>query len=204
MIEPGRFRLQMLDARSSDQVALTARSFAELHGAAAVVNGSFFLQDRTPLGLVVADGVQLNPLRKADWGVFYVSDGRARLVHTRDYDPQTDVEQAIQAGPRLVVEGQPLELKPQVARRTFLGIDEAGRIYLGATVDGAAHLGRLAEVLSLPPARGGLGLSYALNLDGGPSTQLYAERGDLHLDIRGQAVPIAVAVFPRDGEGGGL
>ena len=198
-IDPELLSLRVLDARATGEKALTARGFADRFGAVAVVNGGFFDEHYRPLGLLVCDGVERNPLRRADWGVFFLVGKRPRVVHTRDYEPGAAVEQAIQAGPRLVVDGRPLALKPQTARRSMVGIDATGRVYLAVSIAGAPLLSDLAELLARGTDDGGLGLSYALNLDGGPSTQLFASLRDFTVDEPGGwAVPSAIGVFPRE------
>lgn len=195
-VDPRKLRLRMLDARKLGHEAMTAREFCAETGALAAVNGGFFLKDLTPLGLLVCDGKEVNPLRKVDWGVFSLASGRARIVHTRDYVTTEPVDQAIQSGPRLVVGGAPVKLKPQTARRTALGIDAEGLVYVMATREGIALADDLATLLSLPASKGGLGLTDALNLDGGPSTQLYARVGEVVIEIPGlSSVPTAVGVF---------
>jgi len=173
-------------------------TLARQHSASLAVNGGFFLDDFTPLGLLVSEGRELNPLRRADWGVFFVRDGVARIVHRRDFVPDETIEFAVQSGPRLVVDGAPLTFKPQVARRTALGIDGAGRVFLLVT-EGAMLLAELADFLRRPVAEGGLACQFALNLDGGSSSQLHFTHGDRRITVSGAArVANAIGVFPRE------
>jgi len=163
-----------------------------------VVNGGFFLPDRSPLGLVISDGVKLNPLRRADWGVFYIARGRPHIVHTRDFKESDAISQAIQSGPRLVADGRPFKLKRQTARRTAIAIDAAGRILLVFTLVGSPLASDLAEILRRQEPEGA-GARFALNLDGGPSSQAYVETGGMHLRLDGGwPVPTAVALALRE------
>lgn len=166
-------------------------------GALLAVNGGFFLEDFSPLGLLVSQGRELNPLRRVDWGVFYVADREARIVHRRDWRRPAGLEFAVEAGPRLVVEGRVLTLKPQRARRTALGITEAGDVLIVAT-EGRILTAEFAELLARPESAGGLGCRDALNLDGGSSTQLWFEHAGRRIEIEPLAnVANAVALFPR-------
>jgi hypothetical protein len=65
-------------------------------------------------------------------------------------------------------------------------------------VTGAVEASDLARFLAAAVAGGGLGCTDALNLDGGPSTQLSARAGEFSLDVGGGwPVPNAVAFLPR-------
>ena|SRR5450432_18534 len=158
----------------------TAAALRRRVGALAVVNGGFFDERRAPLGLRVADGKTRAPLRKAsDWGVLCLDAQRARIVHTRELPADAHARGAIQVGPRLVVDGAPLALKPQRARRTAVALDRAGRHLTLVIVDSPIDANDLAARLAAA------GFDTALALDGGPSTQLALEIGDTHVDLPG-------------------
>jgi uncharacterized protein YigE (DUF2233 family) len=162
----------------------------------AVVNGGFFDTDGRTLGLRISRGKQISPLRSADWGVFYVSPKGARIVHTRDWAGwskrvKARVREAVQCGPRLVVAGRVLQLKPQWARRTGLGIMRDGRIVLAVTEDEMSFAGWAA----LWARRDGLNCIDALNLDGGGSTQMSVRAAKAFYDVSGAwPVPDVVAL----------
>jgi uncharacterized protein YigE (DUF2233 family) len=100
----------------------------------------------------------------------------------------------VQGTPRLVVGGRVEHLKEQVARRTAVCTD-GKRLTLVVTT--ALEFNAFAQFLAAPLESGGAGCSDALNLDGGPSTQLAARLGDLKLDEPGQPVPNALALIPK-------
>ncbi len=183
--------LRVLDARDYDRTAMTAAEFVEKTGAAAVLNGPFFDVDGSPMGLLVVDGKERQKLRRADWGVFYVDGAGAHIVHTRDFGGGSGTRQAFQVGPRLVVDGEVLGLKPQSARRTAVCTKSSGKVLaLVSSVSVPAE--ELAKYLA------GQGCVNALNLDGGPSSQLFVDSGELQVDVPGgTGVPIALAVFPK-------
>lgn len=194
---PERYELRIL---SAGEDGADVASLARGTGALLAVNGGFFLPGFKPLGLLVSQGRQLNPLRRADWGVFYVANREAGLVHRRDWKTPRGLEFAIEAGPRLVVGGRVLKLKEQVARRTALGITGDGRVVVVVT-ESPVLTATLAELLALPESKGGLGCREALNLDGGSSTQLYFADGERRVSISGRGhVANAVAVYPRDSD----
>jgi hypothetical protein len=161
--------------------------------AVAAVNGGFFDERGRSLGLRVAGGNTLIKLRpRVDWGVLLVRAGRAAIVHSREFHPDPAVEQAIQVGPRLVTGGQALRVKPQWARRTAVALDREGRWLTLVTADAPADAQRLADTLAR------LGFDTALMLDGGPSTQLAVELGEVKLWVPGgYGVPDALVVRRR-------
>lgn len=190
-VEPSHLRV--LDARDYGASALTAEQFLRKTGADAVVNASFFDVDGTPMGLLVVDGEQRTGLRPVDWGVFSIDPaGVAAIEHTDAFDPARDVRQAVQSGPRLVVDSQPLALKKQKARRTAICTLKDGRAAV-VVVDDSVLASELAEWFARQ------GCTDALNLDGGPSTQLYLERAGVVVDVPGGTpVPVALGVFAVD------
>lgn len=191
-LEPRILLAKDLGTRAAHVSALAAQRRAVL-----AINGGFFTPTFQSLGLLVDRRRVLNPLRRADWGVLYVKSGSAALVHTKQFRKTMAVDFAIQAGPRLVVNGAPLKLKEQWAHRTAIGIADPHHLVVVATR--AAILTRtLAETFAKSEADGGFGCRFALNLDGGSSTQLYLNTAKLRLNLRGLArVANAVAFIPR-------
>jgi uncharacterized protein YigE (DUF2233 family) len=185
-VDPGRVHVEMGSAKTAEEW----RRFA--HGIAAI-NGGFFDEKNHSLGLRKSAGTKLSPLRHADWGVFFIQNGRAQILHTRDFPPvnSTDITEAIQCGPRLVVDGHPTDLKNQWARRTGIGIDARGKVLI-AVCDSEVPLRDWAEFWA---ASGGLHCRQALNLDGGGSTQISLKSGKANLDIAGMwPVPDALVI----------
>ena len=170
----------------------TAALLRRERSAAAAINGGFFDEDRRSLGLRIADGKTVVPLRRGvDWGVLVLRPGRAAVVHSRDFKPDARIEGAIQVGPRLIAAGRPLKLKPQVARRSAVAVDRHGRT-LTLVVAGPIEANRLADLLVR------LGFYSALMLDGGASTQISVAAGPFTLDVSGAyGVPDALVMRGR-------
>jgi len=134
---------------------------------------------------------------------------RARIIHTREYPRAavatpppaagapavalpSPIDGAIQVGPRLLVGGQPLKLRPQTARRTAVAVDRDGRTLTLVVADNPVDAGELATAL------GALGFEAAMMFDGGPSTQLSLALGDAHVEVPGvYPVPDLLAIFTR-------
>ena len=87
------------------------------------------------------------------------------------------------------------QLKPQIAERTAVCAE--GNVVV-LVVSTKAEATAFARFLADPPDEGGLGCWDALNLDGGPSTQLVVKLPALALSLPGGwGVPNALAVAPR-------
>ena len=187
-----KYQAEVVVGPGAPPSAETAAALRRRRGAIAAVNGGFFDERRAPLGLRIADGVTRVPLRRhVDWGVLLLEGASARIVHTRDLRPDVSALGAIQVGPRIVVDGTPLSLKPQRARRTAVALERDGRSLTLVVVDSPIDANNLAARL------GAAGFDAALMLDGGPSTQLALELGDVHIDIPGgYPVPDLLAILP--------
>jgi exopolysaccharide biosynthesis protein len=195
-IDPRIVHMTVVDARRPDRTVARAATMRSEAQAYLVVNGGFFDENAHPLGLVVGDGKEMSPLRKVDQGLFLISMGKPVIQHARDPLP-AGVETALQSGPRLVVNGRALQLKPQVSRRTSICLPGDGTVML-VVFPTAISLSDLAASLARPTADGGLGCWSALNLDGGPSTQLSVATPALHLEIEGGwGVPNGLAILPK-------
>jgi uncharacterized protein YigE (DUF2233 family) len=161
----------------------------------AAFNGGYFLPGGKPLGLLVQEGKALNPLRKADWGVFYLeAKGNPRILHRKDYAalaPTPAPVFAIECGPRLVVAGKALTFKPSRDRRTALAITAEGRI-LVVVFPRPVELGTVSDYLLRRWA-----VTDALNLDGGSSTQLATRLGSQSVTAQAHGIPVPYVVLLR-------
>jgi len=189
------WKLRILTFRDGARKTARAEEVGKSHAASLVINGGFFDPQNRSLGLLIDEGKQLNPVRKADWGVFSVSskEPRASIVHTRTWRKKKKKglpEFAIQSGPRLVVSARALSLKPHWARRTAIGIQRGGRKVVVLVSSQSISMKELAQLFL------DIDCPYALNLDGGSSTQLWSPSADVK-PVIGLPVPNFVAVFPR-------
>lgn len=171
---------------------LRAPDWNKNRAAVAAINGGYFDDKTQPIGLRIADGKRTNPFyARANWGVFAIRDDRAFITHTRDYKGSPNTQQAMQCGPRLVVAGKVTDLKPQWARRSGLGIHADGKVVL-AVSDGALSFDDWAAIWA---DKNGLNCRDAINLDGGPSTQMSVISDKHPVTVRGGwPVPDAILV----------
>lgn len=185
------FRVPADNLRVVAGQTLDAAKWRREKKARVAINGGYFDENGHSMGLRIVSGRSFSSLRKADWGVLWTRGNRAHIVHTRDWNPKTRADQAIQCGPRLVVNGKTTDLKNQYGRRTGVGIDRTGRI-LVAVADGNLSLPEWAAVWA---ARDGLNCRDALNLDGGPSSQLSLKTASKTAEIAGGwPVPDALTI----------
>lgn len=197
-IDLDKFSLRVMDCRSWGVDRMEIKTLAKKAQALAAVNGGFFQPDYRPLGLLIVDGQETNPLRKTDWGIFMIKDQLPRIIHTQEFQNSQGISQAIQVGPRLVVGGRELRLKKQSAKRSALGITYKNQIILLNSEDSQVFAQDLAHVFWLSEAEGGLACRDALCLDGGGSAQMYAEYKSLLIDLPGGwPIPNGLGVFKR-------
>lgn len=165
--------------------------------ATAAINCGFFREADGAyrhIGLLMTNGQQVTPLRTNWGGVLIVRDGEAFAVR----QPQRLLAPAtlgIQGWPMLIESGQviPRLNNTDPARRTAVGVDDRGRVVWLATAQ-PITLADFAAQLQQPL----LGLTDAINLDGGSSTGLRwrpapdaAQRG-----IESLPIPCAIVLSP--------
>lgn len=162
---------------------------------AVAVNGSFFDEKDRAMGLVVDQGRVISKRRLKSWGALIVEGREARIVKGSQLDVERPPGLVVQGMPRLVVDGRVPKLKPQAARRTAVCAE--GRFVTLVMVTSSVDATSFARFLARPQKEGGLGCENALNLDGGPSTQMSARLVELSVEVPGGwGVPNAIVALP--------
>lgn len=157
-------------------------AFAHHSNALIAINGGFFDQNYHPLGLRIGNQQQHNPLKRISWwGIFYVKDNKPYLSSLRDYLNDSQVDFAVQSGPRLLIKGKIPPLKTGYAERSALGITSDGHVIILVTSNSPMTTTALAQLLKTSP----LNCNDALNLDGGSSSQLNAHMGLFQINVHG-------------------
>ncbi|MEJ1976062.1 MAG: phosphodiester glycosidase family protein [Acetobacteraceae bacterium] len=140
-------------------------------GAAFVINGSYYSRRGTPDTPFLSDGALLGPADyDATQGAFVASSATAGihdLAHETWQTAFRAADNALVSYPLLLGPNPPdrqIKASRWLANRSFVGQDGAGKIILGTTTNAFFSLARLAAFLRTAP----LGLTSALNLDGGP------------------------------------
>ena len=154
----------------------TVKSIAQAAGATLAINANFFDPKGDPIGLVVSRGISLNNIHRGGkvlTGIFQLTNKGAALVNRTAYDPKGVIE-AVQAGPRLIVNKLPIDGLREgesASRRAGVCIDELGRIlvFSSQSTFGGVTMNQLQRILREPS----INCVDALNLDGGGSAQMY-------------------------------
>ncbi len=151
----------------------SAQDAAAAHQAIAAINGGFFDKKGNLLGLIASKGEKHGHLTNTSLGTGFLIDQPPSLI-TRDHyrTLESQPKNFLQTGPRLVWDHKITKsLKKGDSRpRSFLLWD--GKNYLAFGHAGSCNLAQLAEALANQPIPN-FDLKYALNLDGGTSSDLW-------------------------------
>lgn len=197
-IDPKKFRIDVVTA--ADEVAgATAEELAVREKALLVINGGFFTPEHRSIGLVVKNGRELKPIHMTSWwSVFAIAGDTPRIFTPREFKKTKDVKTALQAGPRLVVDGSYPKLKEGVAARSGIGIDFEGFVVIATTSGPGISLADFARRFGSTSSQGGLGCRNTMALDGGGSAQLYTKVKNFSLTLPNVSrVTNGVAVFQK-------
>ena len=183
-------RHQRLSVRWDPTASRTAEDWQRETQASVVVMGSYFSHGYTPLTPLRLAG---RPAGPTDYdsihGAFVVSGERAEIIDLRGRNVAAAINpypEAIVSYPLLIDpagENRAAESKGWLASRSFVALDEAGRVVLGTTETGFLTIRRLGEFLKSSP----LGLRLALNLDGGPGVCQIVRAGGFARNFPGTA-----------------
>lgn len=202
--DPHYFIFQAVSARKLNRDQSDVKAFVDHELGFAGINANFFDTAGAALGLVVDHGEVTNRLHSggnALTGVIFQDLDGLRIVHRSEFRHNTEIEFALQAGPRLIADGKPLPIESAHAtsRRSGCAITRSGDLLLYATVlrFPGATLMEIQKLLLTP----GLEVKDALNFDGGGSSQLYLTRveggGDPLLISGGDTIPVALVVSKK-------
>lgn len=197
--DPRRAELRHLSAPGKQ---FSAQYLQRTQKALAVFNGGYFDEKGQPLGLLFA-GRWIQPRAasgSAFGGMFSLIGDQPELapifqISEAEYQ---EVRQSprlrflIQCGPRLLAAGEPVKgLEKTTTRRTAIGFDNQGRVLLLASAPTfPMSFPKLQNYL-----RDQLKLDWALNLDGGSSTQCSVRN---RVENPGfSPIPFALGIFVR-------
>lgn len=176
-------KVQLMLAKDFGQTSATANDFFKHNPKALIViNGGFFDHLFRPLGLRIRNSHQESFFKPISWwGIFFIKNTQPSITAAKYFHLNSNINLAIQSGPRLLVDGEILPLKPGFAERTALCITRSNALVLTVTENFKLSTSELAARLKEPP----LNCLQALNLDGGGSSQIYAQIGEFKLDSPG-------------------
>lgn len=173
-------KLAIVSAKSLALKNASADQFGEHSQALLSVNGGFFDHNFNPLGLRINNKKLENPLKRISWwGIFYIKNNKAYISSLNRFQHDSNIDFAMQSGPRLLVKKRIPSLKAGDADRSALGITADGKVIILVSTNAAMSTNQLAHLLKAPP----LSCIDAINLDGGSSSQLYAHIGSFLLNV---------------------
>lgn len=202
-----RYDLHVVRAVDFGFTRTTAEQACKASKAHVCINASFFDERGLPLGLLVSRGITL---QKIHFGgnvltgvVGLTRDGP--FVAGRNDVPSSGMIEALQSGPRLLINGKPVQgvHEFESTRQSGVCIDESKRItfYVVRSSLFALNLNSLLSILQKP----GIDCQEVLNLDGGGSSQVYVseklyenKKGLSPISATGKdSVPVFLALIPK-------
>lgn len=183
----------------------SVKALCKAAGAAVCINANFFDEQGKALGLVISRGIIHQKLHRGGGvltGVLLATSKAVRITSRDTFTPAQAVE-AIQAGPRLVSDGEPVRGLHDASLSSNLSgacIDKEQRLLIYRVTSGLfGSTIRQLQKLLLDPL---LGCVEALNFDGGGSSQLFISSKISGADPRAEEfltgeddVPVAVGLF---------
>lgn len=166
--------------------SISAARLASQKGCSIAVNGGFYKEGGKPLGLFISQGELLGDEVESVFlnGYFWQEkDGEIGIswAKPRDWD-KTDF--IMQSGPFIDLSTTKLKIvDDERERRSLLGMDQDGNIYLIAITDAAnrysgPYLADLPEIFAQRKLKNNLALKTLLNLDGGSASFFYVREAD--------------------------
>ncbi len=197
-LDPKLIKLDAILASDFGKTGLSVKEMTEQSHALLSINSNFFDAKGQALGLVIKNKKLLKSPRPISWwAAFLLNENHAQIRKVSANENFSGIEFATQAGPRLVINGQMPKLKKEFSPKSAIGLDAHGKIYIIAS-DTGIDIQDFAAWLVKSETKGGVGLTQALNLDGGSSTQLYTKVGKFSLNIPGFAkIPVGIGVFSK-------
>lgn len=169
-------------AKDLQQQVASVEEFSTIDNPLIAINGGFFDHQFQPLGLRVQNYQQKNPFKAISWwGIFLIKNNQPSIIAAKNFKQNSQISFAIQSGPRLLINGKIPSLKPGVAERTALCITPSNDVIIVVTENFTLSTNELAQQLQKPP----LNCNQALNLDGGKSSQVFANIGEFKVHAPG-------------------
>lgn len=199
-VDPKKFRIDVITARKNKKYGEPISDIAKHNRALIGINGGFFTPEHNSIGLLVKSGNKINPMHYTSWwSVFGIRGNTPVILPQWQMKSTRGFKMALQAGPRLVVNGRISKLKnSKRTARSAVGITKGGQVIFVATEGAGISMHDLAQIMRRSRLINGLGCPNAMALDGGRSSQLYAHIGNFGLSVDGfSRVPNGIGVFNK-------
>lgn len=164
-------------------------------GTTLLVNGVYFHEDYLPSGFLKVSGTRIGTREFDQDKSGVVQFDPFRILDTKALPIKLGAEKTMaQSYPLLLKNGMlgVTEDSGKVARRTFIGTDRDGLMYVGVVPYAPLSLFQLAQFLRKLPIQ----WTNILNLDGGPSTGLWMQHGTRN-ELFDSYVPVPNILFFR-------
>jgi len=175
--ELSRARLEVVS--TTEVAGETVDEFKRRTGAVLVINGGFFdfgpQHEIRAVGLLIEKGRIKKPLSRALSGTLLINGRQVELVATPSVVTTIGYTFGLQSKPLLVDPGNKLGMHSNDGvrvPRSAICMPDAEHVTIIYAGQSGLSLYELATLLQTPADRGGFGCDVALNLDGGPSTQV--------------------------------
>jgi len=194
-VDPARWTLDAVRVAPA-----TAPAVARDSDAAFAINANFFDPNRKPLGVVVSRGEVIQRPHPVSWqSIFYTtSKSKAAIVLPEQWTTvRDDAAMAVQAGPRLVVEGRATgATRGNASLRSGVCLTADDRVvFFVTTMRRLYDVDEMTALAVRGEDRGGLGCRDAMLFDGGPSAQMHV--AGTGISIEGDRVPVFIVARPR-------
>lgn len=196
-LDPKLWSIDAVDGprrKMSDAVTTSDARFA--------INANFFDVNDRSLGVIVSGGNTLRKAHPVSWqSIFSIGrDGKARITRRDEWErTPSDVVTAVQAGPRLVVNGARNRVaKAEPSPRSGVCITGEEKVRFFVTAPGRyADVHEMVELAAKSESEDGMGCSDAMLFDGGPSAQMYLETPGKKISMDGDVVTAFLVARPR-------
>lgn len=199
-IDPKELRIDVITAKKNMKYGEPISDMARHARALIGINGGFFTPEHKSIGLLVKSGKKINPMHYTSWwSVFGIRGNTPIILPQWQVKSTSGFKMALQAGPRLVVNGRVPKLKSSKnTARSAIGITSGGQVILVVTEGAGISLTDMAQLMLRSRLINGLGCPNAMALDGGRSSQLYAHIENFSLSVdRFSRVPNGIGVFRK-------
>lgn len=199
-IDPKKCRIDVITSNEDKKYGEPISDIVRRSRALIGINGGFFTPEHKSIGLLIKSGKKINPMHYTSWWSIFGIRGDTPIILPQWQMKSTDgFTMALQAGPRLVVNGHVPKLKNRKnTARSAIGITQAGQVIIVVTEGAGISLTDLAQIMSRNRFINGLDCPNAMALDGGRSSQLYARVGNLSLSVDGfSRIPNGIGVFRK-------
>ena len=191
-IDPQRYRITI--QKQSSIYGNSVESLLSEHNGILAINGGPYSSDHeqrlTAIGLLIIDGVKYSDVSAKHSGAFVISEGKPGIVRTSQLKHLNNYEFALQSRPLLIDPGRIFGIKSNnYIRANRSAICASGSEILFVAVSGSEGNGlslyEFAKVLYTKKSSGGFECDAALNLDGGPSTQMVFDLSNQKTELIG-------------------